>query len=136
MDVQCARHSVRSARSVPSKICAARKIRPFRRRTRDGNLGRPADHQHHSMDDRDCRSPRNSRTVYLDRDPVLQERSAMTPLEIVRSEAAKYEHPFFAFSVGENANGVELVIASKVADVISPEYRFTFAERDIASSQF
>jgi hypothetical protein len=61
----------------------------------------------------------------------------MTPLETVRAELCQYEHPFFEFSASETDDGqVELCIRSKVADVLSPEYRLKFAERDLKSSQF
>ena len=60
----------------------------------------------------------------------------MTPLEIVEAELAKYEHPFFDFSASETERGVELCIRSKIPGVLSPEYRLTFAERDLQSSQF
>ena len=60
----------------------------------------------------------------------------MTQLEIVLQEIAKYEHPFFDFSAREKEDGVELCIRSKILDVHSPEYRITFAERDLKSTQF
>lgn len=60
----------------------------------------------------------------------------MTLLETVQSEIAQYEHPFFEFSAGETDRGVELCIRSKIEGVLSPEYRLTFAERDLRSSQF
>jgi len=60
----------------------------------------------------------------------------MTPLETVLEELKKYEHPFFEFSAREKDDGVELCIRSKIPDVLSPEYRITFHERDLKSSQF
>ena len=60
----------------------------------------------------------------------------MTLLEIVETELAKYEHPFFEFSARETDKGVELCIRSKMPGVLSPEYRLTFAERDLQSTQF
>jgi hypothetical protein len=60
----------------------------------------------------------------------------MTLLEIVQSELEKYEHPFFEFQARDTARGVEMCIRSKVKDVHTPEYRFTFAERDLKSTQF
>ena len=60
----------------------------------------------------------------------------MTPLEIVQAELVRYEHPFFEFSARDSDRGVELCIRSKVDGVLSPEYRLTFAERDLQSTQF
>ena len=60
----------------------------------------------------------------------------MTPLETVQNELVRYEHPFFEFSARDSQRGVELCIRSKVPGVLSPEYRLTFAERDLQSSQF
>ncbi len=60
----------------------------------------------------------------------------MTALETVRNEVAKYEHPFFTFSARDTDKGVELCIRSTIPDVHSPEYRITFAERDLKSTQF
>ena len=60
----------------------------------------------------------------------------MTPLETVNEEIAKYEHPFFEFSARPKEDGVELCIRSKIPDVLNPEYRITFSERDLKSSQF
>jgi len=60
----------------------------------------------------------------------------MTPVDRVREELEKYEHPFFAFEAREANGGVEVVIRSKVPGVLSPEYKITFAERDLRSSQF
>ena len=60
----------------------------------------------------------------------------MTPLETVTQELAKYEHPFFDFSAQPKGNDVELCIRSRIPGVLSPEYRITFSERDLKSSQF
>ena len=60
----------------------------------------------------------------------------MTPLETVQNELAKYEHPFFEFSARDTGKGVELCIRSTIPEVHSPEYRLTFAERDLISTQF
>jgi hypothetical protein len=60
----------------------------------------------------------------------------MTPLQIVLSELAKYEHPFFEFAAREKGNEVELLIRSKIPDVLSPEYRFTLSKRELESPQF
>jgi hypothetical protein len=60
----------------------------------------------------------------------------MSNLEIVLEELQKYEHPFFEFAAREKGDGVELCIRSKIPDVLSPEYRITFNERDLKSSQF
>ena len=60
----------------------------------------------------------------------------MSSIERVQEELAKYEHPFFAFEAREKGEGVEMVIRSKVPDVLSPEYRITLNERDVQSSQF
>ena len=87
------------------------------------------------MDNCDRVSRRNAGVIYLDRGAPFQ-KEQMTPLEIVQSELSKYEHPFFEFSARETDKGVELCIRSKIADVLSPEYRLTFAERDLKSTQF
>jgi hypothetical protein len=60
----------------------------------------------------------------------------LTLLETVLAEIAKYEHPFFEFTANESAGGVELCIRSRVPNVLNPEYRITFAERDLRSTQF
>jgi len=60
----------------------------------------------------------------------------MTSLERVRDELANYEHPFFDFDARATMEGVELLIRSKIPEVVSPEYKITLAERDIQSSQF
>jgi hypothetical protein len=60
----------------------------------------------------------------------------MTSIERVRQELAEYAHPFFEFDAREKGEGVEMVIRSKLPDVLSPEYRIMLHERDIQSSQF
>ena len=60
----------------------------------------------------------------------------MSPIETVNEEIAKYEHPFFEFSARPKDDGVELCIRSKIPDVLNPEYRITFSERDLKSTQF
>ena len=60
----------------------------------------------------------------------------MDALQRVLDEIEKYEHPFFNFSAQEKDGGVELCIRSKIPDVHSPEYRITFSERDLKSTQF
>ena len=57
-------------------------------------------------------------------------------LQIVEEELAKYEHPFFEFAAVEKEDGVELQIRSRIPDVLNPEYRITFSERDLKSTQF
>ena len=60
----------------------------------------------------------------------------MTRLELFEAELAKYEHPMFAFAARDTDKGVELIIRSKVEPVHSPEYRITFSDRDLQSTQF
>jgi hypothetical protein len=60
----------------------------------------------------------------------------MTSLEIVTEELRKYEHPFFEFEARRKGAEVELCIRSKVPGVLNPEYRITFSERDLQSTQF
>jgi hypothetical protein len=60
----------------------------------------------------------------------------MSSIERVREELSRYEHPFFRFEAQEKDAGVELLIHSKVPDVLSPTYRITLNERDLQSSQF
>jgi len=60
----------------------------------------------------------------------------MSSIERVREELAKYEHPFFEFEARDAPGGVELLIHSKVPDVLSPTYKITLHERDLQSSQF
>jgi hypothetical protein len=60
----------------------------------------------------------------------------MSSIDRVREELEKYEHPFFSFAARENDDSAEIVIRSKIPNVISPEYRITLHERDLQSSQF
>ena len=60
----------------------------------------------------------------------------MDALQKVLEEIHRYEHPFFDFAAREKDSGVELCIRSKLPDVLSPEYRITFSERDLKSTQF
>jgi len=60
----------------------------------------------------------------------------MNSLDRVREELEKYEHPFFDFQARQKEDGVEMVIRSKVANVLSPEYKIALNERDLQSSQF
>jgi len=73
----------------------------------------------------------------LDSDDDLQEgQGEMSSIERVKEELRQYEHPFFEFDAREKGNAVEMVIRSKMPNVLSPEYRITLSERDIQSSQF
>jgi hypothetical protein len=60
----------------------------------------------------------------------------MSSIDRVREELEKYEHPFFDFQAREKGDEVEMVIRSKVANVLSPEYKITLNERDLQSAQF
>jgi hypothetical protein len=60
----------------------------------------------------------------------------MSSIERVRAELEKYAHPFFDFDAREKGDAVEMIIRSRVPNVLSPEYRITLNERDIQSSQF
>jgi hypothetical protein len=60
----------------------------------------------------------------------------MNLVERVREQLVQYEHPFFDFEAREKDDDIEMVIRSKVPNVLSPEYRITLKERDIESSQF
>ena len=60
----------------------------------------------------------------------------MSSIERVKEELRQYEHPFFEFEAREKGDLVEMVIRSKMPNVLSPEYRITLSERDIQSSQF
>ncbi len=57
-------------------------------------------------------------------------------LDRVRAELAEYEHPFFEFEAREKGDAIEMLIRSKIPDVLSPVYRITLSERDIQSTQF
>jgi hypothetical protein len=88
------------------------------------------------VDNRDPLSPGNGGALHLGRRLAPEKGSTMTPLETVQRELERYEHPFFEFSAQHTGKGVELCIRSKVPDVHSPEYRLTFADRDLQSTQF
>jgi len=60
----------------------------------------------------------------------------MSSIERVREQLARYEHPFFDFEAREKGDAVEMVIRSKVSNVLSPDYRITLNQRDIENSQF
>ena len=60
----------------------------------------------------------------------------MSSIERVREQLARYEHPFFDFEAQEKGDAVEMVIRSKVSNVLSPDYRITLNQRDIENSQF
>ena len=60
----------------------------------------------------------------------------MNSIERVREQLARYEHPFFDFEARHKGDEVEMVIRSKVSNVLSPEYRITLNERDIENTQF
>jgi len=60
----------------------------------------------------------------------------MSSIERVREQLARYEHPFFDFEAREKRDAVEMVIRSKVSNVLSPDYRITLNQRDIENSQF
>jgi hypothetical protein len=60
----------------------------------------------------------------------------MSSIERVREQLARYEHPFFDFEAREKGDAVEMVIRSRVSNVLSPEYRITLNQRDIENSQF
>ena len=89
------------------------------------------------MDDCNSLGRRYSRSVQLDSDDDLQEgQGEMSSIDRVKEELRQYEHPFFEFDAREKGNAVEMVIRSKMPNVLSPEYRITLSERDIQSSQF
>jgi hypothetical protein len=67
---------------------------------------------------------------------VLGTVALFTWVEIVQRELDKYEHPFFEFSARDTSKGVELCIRSRIPDVLSPEYRLVFSDRDLQSTQF
>ena len=60
----------------------------------------------------------------------------MDAVDKVVGELKLYEHPFFGWSAEECAEGVEVVVRSRVDGVHTPEYRFTLTEREIDDSQF
>jgi len=88
------------------------------------------------MDDRHPVGPWNRCIVYMGRNSLFEEGPPMTMLEIVQRELDKYAHPFFEFSARDTSKGVELCIRSRIPDVLSPEYRLVFSDRDLQSTQF
>ena len=60
----------------------------------------------------------------------------MDLLEKVARELELYEHPFFELTAEKSADGVDVCVRSKLAQVHSPEYRFTLSEREINHTQF
>ncbi len=60
----------------------------------------------------------------------------MTPLEKVRDEIRRYEHPLFEFSARERAGAVELVIAARHGGSEVEVYVAPVHERDIDNPQF
>jgi hypothetical protein len=69
-------------------------------------------------------------------DDSKERQGKVTAFERVQEELKEYEHPFFNFEAREKGQDIEMVIRSKVPNVLSPEYRITLNERDIQSSQF
>ena len=90
------------------------------------------------MDHRDSIRDRNARVVYVAcRDDCAERPAEMTLADRVREELAKYEHPFFDFEARQASDGgVDVLIRSRIPNVLSPEYKITLAERDLQSSQF
>jgi hypothetical protein len=60
----------------------------------------------------------------------------VTPLETVREEIRRYEHPLFEFSARERAGSVELVIAVRNRGSGVHVYVAPVHERDIDHPQF
>jgi hypothetical protein len=60
----------------------------------------------------------------------------MTPLEQVRAELARYEHPLLDFSVREHNGRVELVIDCKVKTLGLHTYYLELHPRDFETRQF
>jgi hypothetical protein len=79
----------------------------------------------------------DDRAVHVDHyDDRAEGQAEMSSLDRVREELAKYEHPFFDFEARQKGSEVEMVIRSKIANVLSPEYKISLNERDLQSSQF
>jgi len=79
----------------------------------------------------------NARSLQLDfSDDRTERQGEMSLIQRVQDELKEYEHPFFDFDAREKGEDIEMVIRSKVPNVLSPEYRITLSERDIQSSQF
>ena len=60
----------------------------------------------------------------------------MTPLEQVRQQLARYQHPLFDFSAREKDGRVELVIDCKSKTLRLHTYCLELHPRDFESSQF
>jgi hypothetical protein len=69
-------------------------------------------------------------------DDRAEGQAEMSSLDRVREELAKYEHPLFDFEARQKGEDVEMVIRSKIENVLSPEYKISLNERDLQSSQF
>ena len=89
------------------------------------------------MDDRHSLRGRDSGAFQLAFDDNPEEgQGEMSSILRVQEELAKYEHPFFDFQARQKGEAVEMVIRSRIPDVLSPEYRITLNERDIQNTQF
>ena len=89
------------------------------------------------MDDGDSCSYWDARAVYLVLRPDRTKGQAeMSSIDRVCAELEKYEHPFFEFEARPKGEAVEMIIRSKLRDVLSPEYKITLNDRDLQSSQF
>ena len=72
------------------------------------------------MDNRDPLGWRHHRPYHVDPHDDLQEGPReVISVERLREELAEYEHPFFDFEAREKGDAVELVIRSKVPNVLS-----------------
>ncbi|HWQ54470.1 MAG TPA: hypothetical protein VN442_12365 [Bryobacteraceae bacterium] len=60
----------------------------------------------------------------------------MSPIEKVRAELARYEHPLLCFSAREREGAVELVIEPRAAVPGIHTYAAPVHARDIANPQF
>lgn len=60
----------------------------------------------------------------------------MTPLEQVRAELARYEHPLLDFSVREQNGRIELVIDCKIKTLGLHTYYLELHPRDFETRQF
>ena len=61
---------------------------------------------------------------------------ALSPLDKVRRELAKYEHVLFDFSAHEKGDGVEVVIDFRNKDLGVHTYYFQMHPRDLQHPQF
>jgi hypothetical protein len=57
-------------------------------------------------------------------------------LEKVRAELARYEHPVFSFDARAAADGVEVLIRFRAAEIQVHEYVFLMRPREIENRQF